>query len=651
MPDATPTAVGTIRADGSSQVTANGVTEAITPPGTGLLEARSAVTGHVARQAAVTGPVVMEVTDPEVRVQLMVHPDGTVSYLSVAESTAPAEAAAPEAAPVAAPSLPADGIDETHRSVAAPPAPATGPEADLALVDETRISPVDRSAGASRPRRRDYAAALSAAQQQPETSRPVYSEFAFAPPSERPTATTDDDGAAAVAEAGPAEAAEPQLVAHSPFTLPAPGAPAAPPAQQPTPALEVLEVAPPSFGLPESATPTTAVPLGSRAFPEAVTSTDEAVIPTALVPMTEQPQPQQQPAAAPEQAFPPAYGQPQPPAPEPSYAQPQAPAAPVPYGQQRSVQQQAAPPTRAEARASFLQANDHEAPASQGWRGAMQRIGIKVAPSQSERAERADESAVAQHWPGTRTVAVVNGKGGAGKTPTTAMLAAVFARQGGGGVLAWDNNETRGTLGWRTEQGSHVSTVRDLLPRTDDLLAPSARAAEVSYYVHHQTQDKYDVLRSAPHLLSAHQRISGTDFDAVHDVASKYFRLLLIDSGNDEAAEHWLRMIDHAHQIVVPLRAEDEHAEAAALLLEELAARDEHSAQLAARAVVVVSEARKDAATKAQTIASGFRTMVRSAVVIPYDPAMVGGLLRFESLKQSTQRAWLGAAAEVSRGL
>ncbi|GMA30183.1 hypothetical protein GCM10025875_01750 [Litorihabitans aurantiacus] len=137
----------------------------------------------------------------------------------------------------------------------------------------------------------------------------------------------------------------------------------------------------------------------------------------------------------------------------------------------------------------------------------------------------------------------------------------------------------------------------------------------------------------------------------MHDVASKYFRMLLIDSGNDEAAEHWLRMIDHAHQLVVPLRAEDEHAEAAALLLEELAARDEHSARLASGAVAIVSEARTDASAKAQTIASGFRTMVRSAVVIPYDPAMVGGVLRFDALKGATQRAWLRAAAEVARGL
>lgn len=34
-----------------------------------------------------------------------------------------------------------------------------------------------------------------------------------------------------------------------------------------------------------------------------------------------------------------------------------------------------------------------------------------------------------------------------GQTPTTVLLSAVFARYGGAGVVAWDANQTRGTLG------------------------------------------------------------------------------------------------------------------------------------------------------------------------------------------------------------
>ena len=71
---------------------------------------------------------------------------------------------------------------------------------------------------------------------------------------------------------------------------------------------------------------------------------------------------------------------------------------------------------------------------------------------------------------------IANQKGGVGKTMTTAMLSAVYARVGGGNVLAWDNNDTRGTLGWRTEQGLYDTTLRDLLPEASRLLALGAGA-------------------------------------------------------------------------------------------------------------------------------------------------------------------------------
>ncbi|MGC0249102.1 MinD/ParA family ATP-binding protein [Pseudactinotalea sp. Z1748] len=309
-------------------------------------------------------------------------------------------------------------------------------------------------------------------------------------------------------------------------------------------------------------------------------------------------------------------------------------------------------PRRRELRESFLRTEQAEAPATQGVRGALTKVGIRTSPSATERAERADVNAVSQHWPGVRTIAVVNGKGGANKTPTTALLAAVFARNSGAATLAWDNNETRGTLGWRTEQGKHEATVQELLPRGHALLDPAAKAGDISHFVHHQAADKYDVLRSNPNVLSAEQRITGEDVDLVHDVAGRYYRLIFIDSGNDESADHWLRMIDKADQLVVATIAKPEHAEAGALLLEALGQRDEHSARLAHGAVVVVSQAReKDVNPSVQQIADGFAGWVREVVTIPYDRAMVESVLRFESLAAETQRAWLRAGAAVAGGL
>lgn len=301
-------------------------------------------------------------------------------------------------------------------------------------------------------------------------------------------------------------------------------------------------------------------------------------------------------------------------------------------------------------RASFLVQEEPQEPAARGWRGLLSRAGVNIAPSAAEMAERADIHLVSQHWAGPRTVAIANGKGGANKTPTTALLAAVFARYGGSGVLAWDNNETRGTLGWRTEQGPHDATVQDLLPQTQRLLSPGAQSSDLAHYVHHQTNDKYDVLRSNPIALSADQKITRTEFNALHEVASKYFRLVFIDSGNDESAERWRQMIDQTDQLVIATTALGEHAEAGALLLEALAQRDERSAQLAAGAVVIVSQSEKTG-SGAQAIAHGFEGLARRAVTIPYDDALHGGKIRFNNLAPATQRAWLTAAAAVAAGL
>ena len=303
-------------------------------------------------------------------------------------------------------------------------------------------------------------------------------------------------------------------------------------------------------------------------------------------------------------------------------------------------------------RQSFLTREQLEEPAARGFRGLLGKIGIRVAPSDSERSERADVQAVSQHWPGPRTIAVVNGKGGAGKTPTTVLLSAVFARYGGAGVVAWDNNQTRGTLGWRTEQGQHEATLLDLLPQVGRLLGTGAQSADLAHYVHHQTRDRFDVLRSQPIVLAHEQRIEPHDVDAIHAVLGKYYRLIFIDSGNDESDPMWLRMIDHADQLVVATTTRDDHAEAGALLLEALAERDQRSAGLARNAVSVVTQADSDASTAdLQRVAGGYRPLTRATVTIPFDPAMVDGLLQYGSLKAQTQRAWLAAAAAVARGL
>lgn len=298
---------------------------------------------------------------------------------------------------------------------------------------------------------------------------------------------------------------------------------------------------------------------------------------------------------------------------------------------------------------SFL-TTDRVKPADKGMRGLLRHVGITMQPSAAELAERADIEAVSQHWAGPRTVKVANRKGGSNKTPTVAALSAVFARYGGGPVLAWDNNENQGTLGWRTEQGSHNASVLDLLRDEERLLSANATQGIIGGYVHHQAEDKYDVLRSDEDDEGDHE-IQAEDVHRAHAIAERYYRLILMDSGNTLRAANWRAAAEHTNQLVVPTTTMEDRAEAAKLTLQTLETRDEHSAQLAANAVVVVSQWEPEDRAEAQRIAELFTPLVRAVVIVPFDPALKAGRIRYTALKPATQRAWLAAAAAVARGL
>jgi cellulose biosynthesis protein BcsQ len=309
---------------------------------------------------------------------------------------------------------------------------------------------------------------------------------------------------------------------------------------------------------------------------------------------------------------------------------------------------------------SFLVSAPVLQPATRGWRGALSRLGFRMDPSPEELAEREDIRTVSQHWPGPRTVAVVNRKGGANKTPTVVMLSAILARYSGAATVAWDNNESQGTLGWRTEKGGHDNSVLDLIDSSQALLSPGAQAAEIARFVHHQTADKFDVLRSDENDEGDHE-VTAEEVDIAHQVLTRYYRLIVMDSGNTARAANWRRMIHHTNQLVVPVTAIEDRAEAARLTLQTLESRGGHDAELARNAVVIVSEstdakrsmsgdALKRAKDEAQRIAEAFTPHVRAVVRIPYDPALVNGPIRYDALQPATQRAWLAAAAAVAKG-
>ncbi|SKC35662.1 hypothetical protein [Plantibacter cousiniae (nom. nud.)] len=442
----------------------------------------------------------------------------------------------------------------------------------------------------------------------------------------------------------PATAQRVPLIQAPPPTpsQPAPARPA--PAQPPTPP----RAAPvqPSTPAPVPAQPTPPV----SANPQA-TTTPQPVPPQR--PTVQQPAfgtPPFQPVSNQPNAQQPVPSQRAVPVQQPVQAPPAAPAQqqhPVPQQQQAPGQPAATARRDLRDAPSFL-APPTIGPAQHGLAGLLNKLGFSVPPSASERAERDDVHAVSRHFPRRRTISVANQKGGANKTPTVVNLSSVFARYGGGGVAAWDNNETMGTLGWRTEQGGHDSTVLDLLAAASDLLSPGAERADLSRFVHHQPGDKYEVLRSA---ADGEHVVTADEVDLVHRVLAKYYRLIVMDSGNSAGAPNWRRMVELTDQLVIPTTTVEDKKEGARLTLTAVSRVSERGAELARNAVVIVSEAEAKDTSIANAYAEDFRPYVRDVVVVPFDPALKNGVIRHDALRSSTQRAWLAAAAAVSRGL
>ncbi|MDN5789634.1 MAG: hypothetical protein L0H25_02025 [Micrococcales bacterium] len=284
--------------------------------------------------------------------------------------------------------------------------------------------------------------------------------------------------------------------------------------------------------------------------------------------------------------------------------------------------------------------------ATSGWRRA-----FGLGPSLAERTERERVERIARPLDGRKTVMVINTKGGGGKTLVTLMLASYLARHRSGSVLAWDNNETEGTLGMRSPSQPHHRTVVDLLGALPQIAQnPLAGPAELQHWVREQRGLNFDVLASADDDEA--MRIIGEDeFDTLHRQLSRFYRMILIDTGNNRLAPNWLAAAAQADLLVFATSLKDDTSVVAAKNLDSLVAMGRED--LVRNAVCVISHTspRGDLSTGVHT-REHFEQWVRAVVEIPFDPMLTPGL-RIDPLKvaRRTDEACLEMTAVVVDGL
>ena len=293
-------------------------------------------------------------------------------------------------------------------------------------------------------------------------------------------------------------------------------------------------------------------------------------------------------------------------------------------------------------------------PATMGWQGAVRRLtGGVVSPSPStfELEHRNAIERVQRSLRGPRTVVVINPKGGAHKTTATLLLAATFGTHRGGSTLAWDNNETRGTLGWRAVPARHQNTAVDLLrdlSRFNDVR--NAQLGDLDNYVRAQGSTQFDVLASDEDA-KASSTIDDKAFNELHATLSRFYRVIVVDTGNNMRASNWEAALDAADQVVIVSTIREDTAASAAWLVDGL--HEKGHAEKVRNAVTVLAAPSKVADPQLnRRLHSHFASLTRAVLDVPHDPALVdGGTLNFDALTPATREAWLQVTATVADGL
>lgn len=329
-------------------------------------------------------------------------------------------------------------------------------------------------------------------------------------------------------------------------------------------------------------------------------------------------------------------------------------------------------------------------PATLGWRGSLNKIGAKLGPGsteleqrrqqiterrrteaeqqaqetrsarrrrEAEEAARAERALIQTNHLGTRTILVANPKGGSRKTTSTWMLGHTMGTIRGGAVVAWDANETMGTLSDRGMQERHSSTVVDLIEQA----APSFSSVEgirlgaLDSYVRPQGDSHFDLLASDED--PTRQDIVGADnFRAVHEILSRFYRVILLDTGNNIRAEHFTEALEHTQQLVIPVAAGRDSAAVAQKMMRSLIATGHRD--LVRGAVVLLHDLEPAESADpgylhvAQEIAAELEPQVAAVVAVPFDPALKeGARIEPTALTEATRTAYRQAAAAISQSM
>lgn len=287
-----------------------------------------------------------------------------------------------------------------------------------------------------------------------------------------------------------------------------------------------------------------------------------------------------------------------------------------------------------------------ERPARGRWRDRVAHwtgVAEVEAPDVTALAESQEDQIAAAHWPRPVNIAVLNLKGGSGKTPTALTLAGVLAHIRGGGVAVLEACETPGTLAHRAE-GSAQAGLSELLDR--DEAVPNAVA--LSTYMLRQTSHA-DVLANSDRQDRV---LTARDVITARRVIDHFYAISVTDSALNPASGAWQAAVRTADVAVLPVTFSSDAVNGAARVLELFGkagpefAEPEHG--LIARTVVVLSDAGiRTSPSHTEAIKTALNALSVPVLEVPFEPALQDGRISIGAFSDASQAAWTAVAAAV----
>jgi MinD-like ATPase involved in chromosome partitioning or flagellar assembly len=290
-------------------------------------------------------------------------------------------------------------------------------------------------------------------------------------------------------------------------------------------------------------------------------------------------------------------------------------------------------------------------PSSRGWRkwlyyGTFKLINTGESPD--EQMLRNLNATVAGHLRGTYSIVVLGGKGGVGKTTTTAAVGSTFASLRKDKTIAIDANPDRASNLVDRIDPSATNSYKDVL--SDPNLQ---RYSVIRSHVGQNDPAGLDVLGNR--YQSDRQPLTARTYLDTHDRLQRFYSVLISDSGTDVDHQVVPGLMSRADALIMVASTAPDGAKGAAELMDWAYEAGYH--RLLQRTVVVINDVRgengKAHRKMVDSLVEKFSRWVgqQRVFVVPFDPHIASaGVIKLNDLRPETRRRYLEITAQVASG-